>query len=74
MGSMGAYLRARGLKDGLLRGRRMWTIVGAVMWGLRLLVRMGSRKPETVAREVLQPGQSITITSVERTASEHSSK
>lgn len=66
MGSIGSYLRTRGIKDGLIRGRRVWAVVGGAAWVLRLLKKMSSRQPEIVAREVLQPGQTITITSVER--------
>jgi hypothetical protein len=69
MGSLGQYLRTRGVKDGLLKGQRVWAVVGAVAWIIRLVARMASRRPEMVAREVLQPGQSITITSVERSES-----
>lgn len=70
MGSLGSYVRARGIKDGLLRGNRMWTVLGAVVWGARLIARMAGRRPEIVAREVLAPGQSITITSIERSTPE----
>lgn len=66
MSPLGHYLRTRGIKDGLLKGQRVWAVLGAVAWVIRLVVKMGSRRPEIVAREVLQPGQSITITSVER--------
>jgi hypothetical protein len=69
MSSLGAYVSARGIKDGLLRGKRLWTVLGIVVWVFRLIARMASRKPVIVAREVLQPGQSITITSVEQTES-----
>jgi hypothetical protein len=66
MGSFTAYVSARGIKDGLLRGKKLWTVLGGVLWAIRLIARMASRKPILVAREVLQPGQSITITSVEQ--------
>jgi len=66
MTSIGQYLRIRGVKDGFLKGQRVWAVLGAVAWIVRLIVKMGSRRPQIVAREVLQPGQSITITSVER--------
>ncbi len=66
MGALVSYLSKRGLTDGVLRGRRMWTVIGAAMWIGRLLVKVASRRPEIVAREVLAPGQSITVTSLER--------
>ena len=66
MGSLGLYLRSRGVKDGLLKGQRVWAVLGGIAWLIRLITKMGSRRPEVVAREVLRPGQSITITSVER--------
>jgi hypothetical protein len=66
MSPLGQYLRTRGVKDGFLKGQRVWAVLGGLAWIIRLVVRMGSRRPEIVAREVLQPGQSITISSVER--------
>lgn len=67
MGKIGSYLRARGIRDGLVRGGRVWTTLGGAAWLVRILSKMATRRPEVVAREVLAPGQSITITSVERT-------
>lgn len=69
MGFLGQYFRTRGVKDGLLKGQRLWAVVGGIAWITRLVAKMASRRPEIVAREVLQPGQSITITSVERSES-----
>lgn len=68
MGAIASYVSTRGLKDGLLRGRRLWTVLGAIVWVARILIRMGSRRPVVVAREVLAPGQSITVTSIDRSA------
>lgn len=58
------YLSTRGFRDGLLRGRSLWTALGVVIWSARLLKKMATRKPQVVAREVLRPGQSITISAL----------
>lgn len=70
MPTVGSYLRARSVRDGLIRGRKIWTAVGVFVWGLRLLRKMGERRPVTVAREVLSPGESITVTSIARESAE----
>lgn len=69
MQALTSYLRTRGIKDGLLRGRRIWTVIGGVAWVVHLIGRMGARRPQVIAREVLQPGQSITISSLEAESS-----
>lgn len=66
MPSVSAYLRSRGLRDGLINGRKPWAIIGIIVWSFRILRKLATRRPELVAREVLKPGQSITITSIER--------
>ena len=58
------YLSTRGFRDGLLRGRSLWTALGVIIWSARLLKKMATRKPQVVAREVLRPGQSITISAL----------
>lgn len=68
MGSLASYLSTRGFKDGLVKGRRIWAVAGVVVWIGRLIIKMASRPPQIVAREVLTPGQTITITSLERDA------
>ena len=63
---MFAFLRARSLREGFLRGRRAWTAVGVVGWGARLIRRLAARRPQIVASERREPGQSITITASDR--------
>ncbi|MEI8390984.1 MAG: hypothetical protein WCG40_00650 [Actinomycetes bacterium] len=60
-----SYLRARGIKDGLARGQRGWFILGVVLWTARLLRRLARRTPQLVSSEVLRPGQSMSISSLE---------
>ena len=74
MEALSSYLRKRGLKDGLIQGRKPWAIVGIVVWTARLLTRLGTRRPQVVARERLEPGQSISITSIERGSGSSSRK
>jgi hypothetical protein len=50
---MFAFLRARSLREGFL-------------WGVRLIRRLAARRPQIVASERLEPGQSITITASDR--------
>ena len=48
---MFAFLRARSLREGFLRGRRAWTVVGVVVWGVRLIRRLAARRPQIVGSE-----------------------
>jgi hypothetical protein len=57
-------LRSMAVQRGVLGGRRGWMILAAVLWGARLLRRASSRRPEIVAIERLQPGQSVHITAL----------
>ena len=59
--ALGSYLRSRGLKDGVLGGRRSWLVIGIVMWAGRVLKRILSKPSELISSERLEPGQSITI-------------
>lgn len=59
--ALGSYLRSRGLKDGVLGGRRSWLVIGLVMWAGRTLKKILSRPSELISSERLEPGQSITI-------------
>ena len=61
-----SYLRTRSLRDGLVKGRRGWFAVGVVVWTLRLIRRLGQRRPQSISTEVLQPGESISITSLRK--------
>lgn len=61
---LGPYLRSRGIKDGVLGGRRGWLILGVAVWSGRLLKKLVMRSPEVVSVEKLEPGQSVTVTAL----------
>ncbi len=61
-----SYLRARSLKEGLVRGRSGWFAIGVVLWTVRLVRRMSSRSPQLVSKEILRAGESVSISSLER--------
>ncbi len=60
-----AVLRRRALTKGLLGGSRGWMAVGAVVWGPRLLKKAIGKNEQIVATEVLRPGQTIQLTTIE---------
>ncbi len=49
-----------GLRKGLLGGSQWWMAVGAVALGVRVVQRLGSRKP-VVVTETLRPGEAIVV-------------
>jgi hypothetical protein len=49
-----------GFRRGLLGGSQLWMAVGAVALGVRVMQRLGSRKP-VVVTERLAPGQTLVI-------------
>lgn len=57
-------LRSMALRRGVVGGNRGWMILAGVLWGARLLRRASSRRPEVIALERLQPGQSVQITAL----------
>ncbi len=57
-------LRHNALHKGLLGGRRGWLLVGAFMWGPRLLKRLLGRTEEVLTIERLAPGETVTITTL----------
>ncbi len=59
-----AMLRHNALYKGLLGGRRGWMVVGAFLWGPRLLKRLMGREEQTLTTERLKPGESVTITAI----------
>lgn len=56
-----AALRRRAVSRGILGGRRLWTAMAFVLWGSRLLRRMIVRQEVVVSREVLKPGQRVSV-------------
>lgn len=63
---MFAFLRARSLREGFLRGRRGWMAIGVVVWSVRLVRRLARRGPERISTETLVSGQSVTISAHDR--------
>lgn len=57
-------LRTRSLREGLVKGRRGWFVVGVVVWVLRGLRVLARRRPQVVSVEKVAAGQSITVSAV----------
>lgn len=55
------YLRTRSLREGFWRGRRVWTVIGTVVWGARLVRRLVRPEARVVAVERIEPGQELCI-------------
>jgi hypothetical protein len=62
----GGYLYRRAQAKGLLGGNRTWSMLWAVLFGLRILRRMTRDKPEILLRETLDPGETLIISSGEK--------
>jgi hypothetical protein len=58
---MPGYVYRRAQTKGLLGGNRTWSIVWAVLFGLRILRRLTKDEPKVVYSEKLEPGQAIII-------------
>jgi len=54
-------LRSRALTQGILGGHRGWQVVAAVIFGRRILKGVLGKHPELLARDVLQPGEALTV-------------
>jgi hypothetical protein len=59
-----AFLRRGALYKGVFGGSRGWMVVGAALWGPRLLRRTLGRKEEILATERLVGGQAVRIDSL----------
>ncbi|MCD9623061.1 hypothetical protein [Rhabdothermincola salaria] len=53
--------RRLGLTRGVFGDSRPWLVIGGLAWGLRALQWARRPSPETVMREVLEPGETIVI-------------
>lgn len=53
--------RRLGVMRGVFGDSRPWLVVGGVAWGIRALQWARRPSPETVLREVLEPGETIVI-------------
>jgi hypothetical protein len=60
------YLRRRATLKGPFGGSREWTLLWAVLVGLRLLWRITRKKPEILLTETVGPGQTLVISGVDR--------
>jgi len=56
------YAVRRGLRDGVLDGKRAWVVVGGLALLAQLAGRALHREPEVVFSELLRPGESLRIT------------
>ena len=63
---MFTFLRSRSLRRGFLRGSRVWSAIGVIVWGTHLVRRAVGRRPEIVTTETIRPGRSIMVSSIER--------
>ncbi len=54
---LGSYLRSRGMREGVLRGNRIWFALGAAAWVVHRLA--GSEQRATVE---LRPGERLLVT------------
>lgn len=63
---MAGYLYRRAQTKGLLGGNKTWSMVWAVLFGLRIVRRLTRSKPEVVYSEKLEPGEAIVIRNGER--------
>jgi len=59
-----ALLRRNALYKGVFGGQRGWMVVGALVWGPRLLKRFAGRQEQVLTTEKLVAGQSIQIQAV----------
>lgn len=53
--------RSLGLSRGVLGDSRPWLVVGGLAWGIKAFQWAWRPGPETVLREVLEPGETIVI-------------
>jgi hypothetical protein len=53
--------RRLGVDRGLLGGSRPWLVVAGVAWSIKAVQYARRPEPETLVREVLEPGETIVI-------------
>ena len=58
------YARRAFVYRGLLGGSRAWMVLGGTFWAGRLIRQMVGRTETIAAREVLAPGQFVTIRTI----------
>jgi hypothetical protein len=57
--------RRRSANEGFVNGRTLWQALALVLYGRRLLASVLRRKPEVAAVERLEPGQVLTIRTID---------
>jgi len=57
-------LRSVAVRRGVLGGSRGWMVVAGVLWGLNVLRKASSRRPQVVSVERLRPGQTLQVTAL----------
>lgn len=57
-------LRAMALRRGVLGGSRGWMVIAGVLWGLKVLRKASSRRPQVVSVERLNPGETLQVTAL----------
>jgi hypothetical protein len=57
-------VRTLALRRGVLGGSRGWMAVAVVLWGLKVLRKASSRRPQVVSVERLRPGQTLQVTAL----------
>ena len=53
--------RSLGLTRGVFGDSRPWLVIGGLAWGVRALQWARRPSPETLLREVLEPGETVVI-------------
>jgi hypothetical protein len=53
--------RRLGVDRGVMGGSRPWLVVAGVAWGIKAVQYARRPEPETLVREVLEPGETIII-------------
>ena len=61
----GWTLRRRSIREGFVGGSKLWLIIGAVVHGRRLMHRVLTKEPETVAIARLPPGHTLSIRTID---------
>jgi hypothetical protein len=59
-------IRSRAMTQGVFGGQRFWQVVAAVVFGRQILKSVLGKHPEVLARDVLAPGESITVRTMPR--------
>jgi hypothetical protein len=61
-----SYLRKRAALKGPLGGSRQWTLVWAILLGIRLFKRLTKPKQELLLTQEIKPGEALLISGIDR--------